>query len=303
MVATRSQDHTLDDVEVQEIIENGPPSKVKVKKRKSSNGEFTTPQETRDQKRRRTSTRKENEISTPPSTMRTKPDSAARENESSKRKNHQVTPEERSTKQTVAPTSTPPTASQPSTKSQSRFPAGQEVMTSVVINLQKRATSEMPALERSEESTQKIVNVQDTKRGRPSKLGNKETSKETTKEDMASPEATSEPAKAKSPPIKVSRFLHRRFGSEEIEVPKPQPQREAQSKGDFDGPSEESDNEAPVAVSAAAEKHRARVAAIEADKAAAQYASHPNVSMEETTNLMQTNSQRKGQTQRAGSPS
>lgn len=270
MVATRSRDHTLDDVEVQDIVENGPPSDSKSKKRKAVNEQGTTPEPVGSPKRPRTSARIQNGISTPFSTT---VNLTAGANGSSKRKRRQAISEEAMTKQdAVAAPHTPVTVSRPPKARKPKAHPGQEVMMSVVINPEEWRSSEKAAHRDTVELPQDSVSPRATKRQKkPQKEAGclPANGKESTNVSL---EGVSGSVKTEFQHAKSAKASHKRLGSDEVDVPGTQPQLEEQIGVDSNESSEESEDEAPEAVSAAAEKDKARVAVMEADKAAAQCA-------------------------------
>lgn len=271
MVATRSQDHTLDDVEVQDIIENGPPSDDRSNKRKSVGGYGLTPEQVGDKKRPRTFKSTEDEASTPTSTEPSNTITAEGSNGSSKRKHRQITQEEDMTMQDVVAASTPPpNASPPSTKRRLKAHAGQEVMKSVVINPLEGTRPAKVVPEEVGEVAQDLMTSQPVQRRKKSKEERDTPSYETSELDMGGLDTVAEPAKTKPSPAKAAKATHKRFGSEEVENLEPVLEAEGTAQAINAELSEESDDEAPEAVTVSAEKDKARTAALEAEKAAAQ---------------------------------
>lgn len=275
MVATRSQDHTLDGIEVQDIIENGPPSIGTVTKRKNGYGEDSTPTKSADNKRRRISKSKVNEASKPIAAEPSEMNSKKQNRKASKRRTRESTPGEGTTLRDLTTASIPPpTASLAPKKRRSEILAGQEVMTSVVIKLKESTTSENPAHEGSEKVARNPMASQTTKRRKkPREDGEAKNRlpKKTMEVNKIRKAAVPDPTKTKSPAAKATKATHKRFGSEEIEVPEPQPQVK-EGNGEEDRSLEESEDEAPETTTVSAEKEKAGMAAVETENAAARYA-------------------------------
>ena len=246
MVATRSQDHTLDDLEVQDIIENGPPSIETTNKRKAGGERGKTPVHRGDKKRRRVSN-----------------DEAGTESRSKVEENprtewplepvHGISNSEEvddaANKESISQTSL-----QQASRRSSNGQPGLQVMQSVVVDPRRSRTSEVA-----------------TGRTKRQKKGSGPERHFTEKDPFLLKISKAESTSAPFIAHEFTKSTHRKFSTMEIGDPELQlecPPIDIVQHGDA-SPSEDSEDEAPETVTVAAEKNKTQSLAIEAERIAA----------------------------------
>jgi hypothetical protein len=264
MVATRSQDHTLDDLDVQDVVDQTPLS-LRLKKRKVAGGEDGTPDQGTARKRRQTETNSENggvvatdaSIHTDEISMRQSGEDGDvdGDNEPLRRDS----PGSRATSEKLHTI-------------QRKDDVDEEASINVTDRLQVKETPRSLAQEDDKDVIPSSASSQTTRRRRKSSeqdatdgvLGNGTTPKD---ELSKSTEGNTPPA------VKATK---KRFGSEDIEMPITAPKTPEvedvvdQLSSDASG---ESEDEAPETVTASAGLEKARAKAFEAAETVVRYAS------------------------------
>ena len=293
MVATRSQDHTLDDVEVQDIIEHGTLSDEILKKRTSVDRTEIEIEPTLDSKRRRTLTIEEDDTAALNSAEDLQVDPEEGDEIPTSHKSQgspsgdAVTEQDATQKSLSSPTTS---LAQPLNKSKAY--AGVEVMTGVVITPKVTLTQHRRDNENVEgsmistkadqiprESTPRDIEEpqpdrsSSRSRGRPRRMLQgriRESIRDSLSNSTASDEIP-DAADIKRTSSTIKQSKHKRFGSEDRIILDPMLEVESIKHGSDNEPLEDSDDEAPETVTVSAEKLKARIAADEAERAVAKY--------------------------------